>query len=391
MGRARVLEDIRIMRFEDLLERHERGFLSQEEAGEMLGVSERTFRRWRDRYRDGGEAGLLDSRLGKPSPRRAAESELDRARALYAQMYGGFTVKHFHEKLVERHGYTLGYTVTRLALQSAGLVRRAPRRGAHRRKRPRRPMAGMMLHQDGSPHVWLKGRPALDLIVTMDDATSAIYSAFLVAEEGTASSFRGLAETIGQEGLFCALYTDRGGHYFHTPKAGGKVSRDKLTQVGRALAELGIEHIAAYSPQARGRSERVFRTLQDRLVKELALAGITTTGAANRFIAEVYLPRHNARFAVAPQEPDAAFVACRPEQWHDIVCRQETRTVANDNTVSWRGRRLQIPASRLRPHFTRAKVRLHEYPDGGVTIFWGPHRIAEFGPDGTDRHLVEAA
>lgn len=379
------------MRFEDLLERHEGGSLSQEEAGEMLGISERTFRRWRDRYRDCGEAGLLDSRLGKVSPRRASESELGRARALYAQMYGGFTVKHFHEKLVERHGYTLGYTVTRLALQSAGLVRRAPRRGAHRRKRPRRPMAGMMLHQDGSPHVWLQGRPALDLIVTMDDATSAIYSAFLVAEEGTASSFRGLAETIGQKGLFCALYTDRGGHYFHTPEAGGKVSRDKLTQVGRALAELGIEHIAAYSPQARGRSERVFRTLQDRLVKELALAGITTTGAANRFIAEVYLPRHNARFAVAPQEPDAAFVACRPEQWHDILCRQETRTVANDNTVSWRGRRLQIPASRLRPHFTRAKVRLHEYPDGGVTIFWGPHRIAEFGPDGTERHLVEAA
>jgi hypothetical protein len=311
---------------------------------------------------------------------------------LYRERYPDHTVKHFHEQLTKRHGYKLGYTVTKVHLQRAGLVVAAARRSAHRKKRPRRPLEGMLLHQDASRFAWLPGEARQrDLVVTLDDATSAIYSIFLAEEEGTASSFQGLREVVTRHGLFCALYTDRGAHYFHTPKAGGKVSRDKLTQVGRALAELGIEHIAAYSPQARGRSERVFRTLQDRLVKELALAGITTTGAANRFIAEVYLPRHNARFAVAPQEPDAAFVACRPEQWHDIVCRQETRTVANDNTVSWRGRRLQIPASRLRPHFTRAKVRLHEYPDGGVTIFWGPHRIAEFGPDGTDRHLVEAA
>ena len=193
--------------------------------------------------------------------------------------------------------------MTRLTLQAAGLVRKAPRRGAHRRKRPRRPLPGMLLHQDGSTHAWLAGRPPLDLIVTLDDATSEIYSAFLVAEEGTASSFRGLAETIARKGLFCALYTDRGGHYFHTPVAGGRVSRERPTQVGRALAELGIEHIAAYSPEARGRSERAFRTLQDRLVKELALAGIATLDAANRFIAAVYLPAHNARFAVLAAEP----------------------------------------------------------------------------------------
>lgn len=201
------------------------------------------------------------------------------------------------------------------------------------------------------------------------------------------------------------LYTDRGTHYFHTPEAGGKVSKDQLTQVGLrprpvglALEDLGIEHIAAYSPEARGRSERAFRTLQDRLVKELAQAGITEIEAANRFIAEVYLPEHKARFAVAPEQDGSAFVACAPEQWRELLCRHEIRQVGNDNTVKWRGRQLQIPASRLRPpaqasrpHFVRAKVRLHEYPDGAVALFWGPHRIADFEPDGCLRHLTEAA
>ena len=379
------------MRFENLLDRHECGELSQLEAAEMLGVSERTFRRWRERWREDGEEGLLDRRVGKPSPRRAPESELARACALYEEMYGGFTVKHFHEKLVKRHGYKLCYTVTRLALHQAGLVRPAKRRGVHRRKRPRRPMAGMLLHQDGSTHAWLQGQAPLDLIVTLDDATNEIYSGFLVAQEGTASSFRALAETVARCGLFCGLYTDRGSHYFHTPEAGGKVSKTQLTQVGRALAELGIEHIAAYSPEARGRSERLFRTLQDRLVKELALAGITEIEAANRFIAEVYLPEHNARFAVAAEQEGSAFVPCAPEQWREVLCRHETRQAGNDNTVTWRGRRLQIPPSRLRPHFVRAKLRLHEYPDGAVALFWGPHRLADFAPDGSERHMFEAA
>lgn len=249
----------------------------------------------------------------------------------------------------------------------------------------------MMLHQDGSSHAWLAGRAPLDLIATLDDASSEIYSAFLVAEEGTASSFRGLAETIARKGLFCALYTDRAGHYFHTPEAGGKVSKEQLTQVGRALAELGIEHIPAYSPEARGRSERAFRTLQDRLVKELALAGIESIEAANRFIAEVYLPEHNARFAVAAEQDGSAFVPCPPESWCEVLCRHETRQVGNDNTVKWRGRRLQIPPSRLRPHFVKAKVRLHEYPDGAVALFWGPHRIAEFDAEGRAREQTEAA
>lgn len=251
-------------------------------------------------------------------------------------------------------------------------------------------MAGMMLHQDASRHAWLAGGPALDLVITLDDATSEIYSAFLVAEEGTASTFRALGEVIAAKGLFCSLYTDRGSHYFHTPEAGGTVDKRALTQVGRALEQLGIEHIAAYSPEARGRCERVFRTLQDRLPKELALAGIDDPAAANAFIRAVYLAEHNARFAVVPEQPGSAFVAAEPGQWRDVLCIQETRQVGNDNTVRWKGRILQIPESPLRPHFVRAKVRVYEFPDGAVALFWGPHRIAEFPSPQTDATKLAA-
>jgi hypothetical protein len=304
---------------------------------------------------------------------------------LYERLYSDFTVKHFHEQLVKRHDYRLGYTVTRLSLQGAGLVRPAPRRSAHRKKRARRALIGMLLHQDGSRHEWLAGQPGLDLIVTLDDATSAIYSAFLVAEEGTGSSFRGLAEVIARHGLFCELYTDRGSHYFHTPKAGAAVSRTMRTQVGRALAQLGIRHIAAYSPEARGRSERAFRTLQDRLPKELKLAGIATMEAANRWIAESYLPSHNAAFAVTPAEAGSAFVPDRGGQAGEVLSIQEERRVGNDNTVQWRTLTLQIPPSPLRAHFARATVRVHEYPDGRLAVFHGPHRLADYDAQGNPR------
>ncbi len=383
MGRAEVLQGVRQMRFEGLLDRHERGELSQEEAAGMLGISERTFRRWRDRLRDEGPQGLRDRRIGKPSSRRAAEEQILRMLGLYEERCEGFTVKHFHEQLVKRHGYKLGYTVTRLALQRAGLVRPAPRRSAHRKKRPRRPMIGMMLHQDASRFAWVPGdERQYDLVVTLDDATSAIYSAFLVEEEGTASSFRALAEVIATQGLFCELYTDRGSHYFHTPKAGEAVSKAVRTQVGRALAQLGIRHIAAYSPQARGRSERAFRTLQDRLPKELELAGVTTLAAANLWLAETYLPAHNAAFAVPPAEAGSAFVPDRAGRAREILCIQEERRVGNDNTVKWRGLTLQIPPSPLRAHFVRATVRVHEYPDARLAVFHGPHRLADYDPEG---------
>lgn len=383
MDRARVHEGVRQMRFEGVLDRHERGELSQVEAAELLVVGERTFRRWRDRLRDEGPSGLLDRRLGKVSAHRAPVAEIARMLELYQGSYADFTVKHFHEQLTKRHNYQLGYTVTKLRLHEAGLVRRATKRSAHRKKRPRRPMVGMMLHQDASPHAWLPGDArSYDLVVTLDDATSAVYSAFLVDEEGTASSFRGLREVIERHGLFCTLYTDRGSHYFYTPKAGAAVDKSKPTQVGRALAQLGIEHIPAYSPEARGRSERAFRTLQDRLPKDLRLAGITTLEAANRWLAQTYIAAHNASFAVEAEQSASAFVADTSGVAHEILCVQEERQVGNDNTVKWRGLCLQIPASPLRPHFVKATVRVHEYPDGTIATFLGPHRLADYDTKG---------
>ena len=373
------------MKFETLLGRWEGGQLSQAEVAEMLGMSERTFRRWHTRYLEAGSAGLQDRRLGRPSRRRAPVSALEEACQLFRETYPDHTVKHFHEQLKKRHGYKLGYTVTRLALHAAGLVKPAAPRGAHRKKRPRRPLPGMLLFQDGSPDRWLPGLAQdLDLVVTMDDATSRIYSAVLVEQEGTASSFLGLAETIAAEGLFCALYTDRGSHYFLTPEAGGKVDKSRLTQVGRALAQLGIEHIPSYSPEARGRIERLFRTLQDRLPKELRLAGISAdTAAANRFIREVYLPEHNARFAVEAEQPGSAFVPVAEAQWRDVLCSQEERIVGNDNTVRYRARTLQLPESPLRRHFVKATVRVHDYPDGTLAVFHGPRCLARYHADGT--------
>ena len=383
MGTASIHEGVRLMRFTSLLDRQEAGELTQEDAAEMLGIDVRTFQRWTDRYRLYGDDGLADRRLSRPSPKRAPEAELERMLGLYREKYSDFTVKHFHEKLVKHHNYVLGYTVTKKRLQSAGLVGPARARSAHRKKRPRRPMRGMMLHQDASTHVWLEGLPALDLVVTLDDATSESYSMILVEEEGTSSSFLALREVIAEHGLFCSLYTDRGSHYFYTPEAGEKASKTQLTQVGRALKELGIEHIAAYSPEARGRSERAFRTLQDRLPKEFRLAGITTVEAANRWLKEHWIGEYNRLFAIKPEDEGSAFVPDRSAAWREILCVIEERQVAKDNTIAWEGRRLQLPESRLRPHFVKATVRVHAYPDARVAVFWGPHRLATFRPDGT--------
>ena len=382
MNRATWLQERRMKKFVDILGRWERRELTMAEAGEILGCSERQFRRYRDRYEEDGLEGLADKRLGKASARRVPVDKIDWMLDEYRTHYRGWNVKHFHEQLVKHHGFRWGYTWTKTQLHTAGLVDRATRRGAHRRKRPRKPCEGMMLHQDGSPFAWLSGQPELDLIVTMDDATSTIYSAILVEEEGTMSSFRGLEETFVAQGLPCSLYTDRASHYFHTPKAGGPVDKERLTQVGRALHHLGIEHIPAYSPQARGRSERMFGTLQDRLPKELKRAGITDIEAANRFISEVYLPEHNARFAKPPEVAESAFVAADPGQLAEILCVEETRIVARDNTVSYEGLSLQLPPSPARAHFVKAKVKVRRYPDDSLAVFHGPRLLARYDAEG---------
>jgi len=383
MRRTEVLQGVRMMKFRDVFGRCEEGGLSQLEAAELLGIDERTFRRWCRRYEDEGETGLRDRRLGKPSAKRVPAAAAEEVERLYRERYAGFTAKHFHEHLVKSHDFRWGYTWTKTYLQQRDYLKKAPRRGAHRRKRVRKPLPGMMLHQDGSPHRWIAAlERSFDLIVTLDDATGTIYSGFLMEQEGTLSSFRGLAEVFDAHGLPLSLYTDRGSHYFVTPKAGEKVDKRATTQVGRALAQLGIEHIPAYSPQARGRSERVFRTLQDRLPKELALAGIADPDAANRFIAERFLPDYNRRFAVAAAEPGSAFIAVARAQWQDVLCVQEERIVGNDNTVAYQGLRLQIPPSRVRAHFVKAKVRVHHYSDGTHAVFHGPACLARYQANG---------
>lgn len=380
--------EVRMSRYLDGIHHYRRGQLNCIEAAELLGISERHFRRLRDRYEAEGAEGLIDRRRGRVSGRRVAVDRIEFVIEQYRTRYFDFTVKHFHEALCAEHpGFDLSYTWTKTVLQQRGLVPVSSKRSAHRKKRVRRPLPGMMLFQDGSRYVWIAGLPPLDLIVTMDDATSEIFSIFLIEEEGTASTFRGLHETIVAKGLFSSFYTDRGSHYFLTPNAGGKVDRQRLTQVGRALAELKIEHIASYSPEGRGRMERVFGTLQMRLPPLLRLNNITSMDGANRYLKETYMAEHNARFAVAAAEEGTAFVPFIGDL-KEVLCIRQERVVTNDNCVRYDGRILQIPEQRHRRHFVKATVMVHHYPDGTLALFHGPRLLARY--DGTGKLLSTA-
>lgn len=380
MGRTAVLQEIRAMRFDEVYGRWNQDRLTQEEAADLLGVGVRQFRRQCRRYEEQGLEGLIDRRLGELSERRAPVDEVLKLCEQYRSRYTGWTVKHFYSKYREQQGER-SYNFVRLALQREGVVSKAKKRGAHRRRRERKPLVGMLLHQDGSRHEWLSGQRH-DLIVTLDDATGEIYSGFLVDEEGTLSSFMGVAEVIEAYGLFSSFYSDRGSHYWHTERAGGKVDKVNLTQFGRAMAQLGIQMIAAYSPQARGRSERVFGTLQGRLPKELADAGITDRASANRFLKKRFIPAYNREFAVTPTEAGSAFVPWIGTQLGDILCLQEERVVRADNCVAYRNVLLQIPADAHRCHYVKAKVRVHEYPSGELAIFHGPRCLARYDAKG---------
>ncbi|MCO6441166.1 MAG: ISNCY family transposase [Nitrococcus mobilis] len=379
------------MRFEEAYTGWQARRLTQEEAARLLGVHERTFRRYIDRYEEDGLDGLIDKRLSQLSHRRAPVDEVARLEVLYRKRYEGWNVKHFYSFYRRRHGGERSYSWVKNRLQAAGLVVRAPGRGKHRKRRERAPLPGMMVHQDGSTHQWVDGQ-YWDLIVTMDDATGEHYSMFFVEEEGTASSFRGVRETIAEKGLFCSLYTDRGSHYWYTPEAGGKVDKRRPTQFGRAMAQLGIEMIPAYSPEARGRSERAFATHQGRLPRELAAEGITSIEAANRYLAETYQPAFNEEFMVEAQESGSAFVPLMGVEVDDVLCEQFERTVGADNCVAFEGRTLQIPATGQRMHYVRVKVRVHRYGDGSLVIFHGPRKLAEYeAASGRDQPRIQAA
>ena len=380
MRRTELLQEVRKMRFEEAYDGWDSGRLTQSEAASLLGICERTFRRYLSRYEESGLEGLIDRRLEQVSHKKAPVDEVLRLTEQYERRHLGWSAKHFHA-WYRKDGGTRSYSWVKSRLQEAELVPKAKARGAHRKRRDRAPWPGLMIHQDGSRHEWVAGQK-WDLIVTMDDATSEHYSMFFVEQEGTVSSLLGVKEVIETRGLFCSFYSDRGSHYWHTPEAGGKVDKHNLTQFGLAMQRLGIEMIAAYSPQARGRSERMFRTHQDRLPRELALAGITDMAAANRYLAQSYRAAFNAEFMQPAMEEGSAFVAWIGGPLEDILCERFERQVGADNCVSFEGKKLQIPADQHRCHYVKAKVAVLRRIDGALSIFHGPRRLADYEPDG---------
>jgi len=348
------------------------------QAAEIVGISDRQMRRWKRRYEVWGYDGLYDRRRGKPSPRRVPLAVIEKVLELYREKYFDLNVRHFHEKLREEHGLELSYTWVKLALQGAGLVRQRRQRGPHRKRRPRRPLPGMLLHLDGSRHRWFSDDRWYDLLVVLDDATSEIYYAQLVEQESTRTVLQALRAVVERSGVFCALYSDRASHFWLTPKAGEVVDRQRLTQVGRALRELGVQMIPAYSPQARGRSERNFGTWQGRLPQELRLRGITTVEAANRFLREQYIGEFNRRFAIRAAEPGSAFLRCPRRDLDRIFSIQHQRVVNRDNTVEVENRCLQIDKTPWRATLAGCRVTVYEHLDGTLSIGYGPHRVGRY-------------
>jgi hypothetical protein len=381
ISRARYMQENRKMRFQEAYEGWTAGRLTQAEAALLLGQCERSFRRHIERYQADGLEGLLDKRLSQISKRRASTAEVDRVVQTYKSGFAGWNVAHFHSKYRAEFKGSRSYSWVKTVLQGAGQVRRAKSRGKHRIKRERAPLPGMMVHQDASTHRWVP-QALWDLVVTMDDATGEHTSMFFCDQEGTASSFHGIGQTIARFGMFCSLYTDRGSHYFLTLQAGGKVDKLQLTEVGRALKQLGIEHIAAYSPEARGRSERAFQTHQGRLPQELARAGITDMVGANRYLEQVYRTSHNREFCVPSAVPGTAYVPFISGSLPDILCEHHERTVGNDNCVSFEAMSLQLPADAMRHHYVRARVRVHRYVDGTLAVFHGPRKLAAYDRNG---------
>ena len=352
------------------------------DAAEIIGVSDRTMRRWRERLEADGYSGLADRRKGKASFRRVPLQTVEEVLRLFQETYYDLNVRHFHEKLREEHGIALSYTWVYQALVGAGLVQKKRRRGRHRRRRERRPLVGMLLHIDGSKHQWFSDDRWYDLLAILDDANTEIYYAQLVEEESTRTVMAGLREVIETKGVFCALYSDRGSHFFVTPKAGEKVDKHRLTQVGRALRELGVQMIPAYSPQARGRSERNFGTWQGRLPQELRLADIHTVEEANRFLREHYIAEFNRKFRVLPAQRGTAFRRCSRTDLDWIFTIQTERVVAKDNTVAIGDRRWQLDKSRFRSTLAGCTVTIHEHLDGKVSIRYGPHTVGRFDAKG---------
>ena len=373
------------MKIQEVVLRAINGEIHWFQAAEILGISVRTIRRWKVQFERHGYDAFIDRRRQHPSSKRVPLHQVEAVLKLYREKYSDFNVKHFHEKLTEAHGISLSYTWVKTVLQNAGLVPRHKRRGKHRKRRPRRPLEGMLLHLDASTHCWMPLCPTQrdDLLVLMDDASNRVYQALLVDEENTWSVMQVLDSSIRKHGLFCSLYTDRASHFAYTPTHGQPVDKSRLTQVGRALQQLGIEHIVSYSPQARGRSERLFGTWQGRLPQELRLRGIRDRQAANAYLRRHFIPWHNRKLTVKPEQPGTAFVRMTDKTILDrVLCLEYTRVVANDNTVTYGKRKLQVEASSHRFSFARSTVKVREHLDGRISIWHGPRRIGLYESQG---------
>jgi transposase len=377
---ARSME--RAMKFQEVILKAMSKQITWTQAAEIVGMSDRNMRRYRNRLEKGGYDGLMDRRTRRPSPKRVPMAEAERVLALYREQYFDFNVRHFHEKLRDEHGITLSYTWVKNALQEAGLVGKAKKRGRHHKRRPRRPLPGMMLHIDGSTHAWLgAGQERFDLVTIMDDATSEIYYARFVDEESTESVMGALQSVVQTQGVFCSLYSDRASHFVHTPKGAIKPDRSIRTQVGRALEQLGIELIHANSPQARGRCERSYGTLQGRLPQELRASGACTLDDANRFLID-YLPRHNKQFTVAAGESGTAFVPYSGSELHKVFSKHHDRVIGNDNVVAFGKLKLQIERQTFRFSMAKCRVLVSEQLDGVIAVYYGPNLLGRYDGDG---------
>lgn len=378
---ARAVE--RAMKIQEVILRAIGGQILWMQAAEILGISDRSMRRWRQRYEDYGYDGLFDRRTQRPSPKKVPLATVEKVLRLYRERYFDFNVRHFVEKLQTEHGVDLSYTWVKTALQTAGLVAKSRKRGKHRKKRPRRPLPGMLLHVDGSTHAWLGGAAHQDMVAILDDATLEVYYAQLVEQESTATVMAGLKEVIESKGVFCSLYSDRGSHFFYTATAGEMPDRSRKTQIGRALEQLGIEMIAANSPQARGRCERFFGTWQGRLPQELRLRRIRTMNAANDFLRSHWIPYHNQCFTVPPEQSGTAFVPLAgTEDLSKIFSHQQDRIVGNDNTVKVGGLSLQIQPQTFRFSMAKCRVLVCQHLDRSLSIFYGPHLLGRYSQQG---------
>lgn len=364
------------MRFKEVYGNWQKDRLTQAEAAQILGVTDRTFRRYIDRYEESGLEGLADKRLTQTSHRRAPVDEVIALVDLYSTRHQGWNAQHFHD-WYNKNGGSRSYTWVKSQLQQAKLIPKSKLKGVHRKHREACAFPGMMIHQDASTHEWISGQK-WDLVSTMDDATNEHYSMFFCEQEGTVSSFQGVKETIEKRGLFSSFYSDRGSHYWHTPEAGGKVDKNNPTQFGRGMTQLGINMIAAYSPEARGRSERAFATHQGRLPNELALMGVTSMEAANKYLREIYMPEFNRKFAHPAREEGTAFVSFIGASLEDILCEHYERTVQHDNCVKFENLVLQIYKNEYRCNYIKAKVSVHRYLDGTLSVFHGPRKLAEY-------------